>query len=98
MDTLTSPLLATTTRRPGDADTTDTAATDAELTALIDLALDRAARTITIGSGRTPLAVADAAAIAVRWEQAGGSVRATGTWPETVADGDLSPARVRETR
>ncbi|MFE3292113.1 hypothetical protein [Rhodococcus sp. NPDC059234] len=82
MDTLTSPLLDPAHRHETAP---DPAATDAELTALIDLAVARRVGTVAIGSGRTPSAVAAAAALTRRWTATGGNVSATVTWPETAA-------------
>ncbi|MEV7150006.1 hypothetical protein AB0O05_26345 [Streptomyces sp. NPDC093084] len=80
MDSLTSPLLPTpTTHDP------DPMATPAEIAAVIALAHARRARTLVIGSGRTPHALATARRIDSTWTRAGGITLATVTWPETAA-------------
>jgi hypothetical protein len=80
MDALTSPLLKTSAHRDADL-----AATDAELAGIIELASSRGAVNITIGSGRTPRAIATARAVEAAWEHAGGRTLDTITWPETGA-------------
>lgn len=80
MNTSTSPLLA---RPPALRD--DPAATPAELTAIVELARARRAEAITVGSGRTPNALAAAEAIAKAWQAAGGRVTGTLAWPESAA-------------
>ncbi|MGW4032007.1 hypothetical protein ACWEFL_22310 [Streptomyces sp. NPDC004838] len=80
MDPLTSPLLKR--RVSYDADLT---ATDAEVAAIVRLARDRRARTIVIGSGRTPHAVETSRLIESAWDHAGGTTLAAITWPETGA-------------
>ena len=91
MDAMTSPLLPATpppaTPPAGTAPTgtVEAGATEAELAAIIELARARGARTITIGSGRTPAATATADAIVTCWTRSGGSVRDMVTWPETAA-------------
>ncbi|MFF8619055.1 hypothetical protein [Streptomyces sp. NPDC015350] len=80
MDPLTSPLL----KRPASHDA-DLRTTAAEAGAIVRLARARRARTIVIGSGRTPHALATAALIGSAWERAGGATPATVTWPETGA-------------
>jgi hypothetical protein len=59
--------------------------TEAELDRVVELALRRQARTVAIGSGRSPAAVEAAAAFAGRWEGSGGIVLDTVTWPEEAA-------------
>ena len=76
----TSPLLSA-----PDQPAPDLAATDAELATLTDMARGRNARTIAIGSGRTPHATDTVRRIAELWEDAGGQVIETVTWPETAA-------------
>jgi hypothetical protein len=80
MQTLTSPLL-----KYAPCHAAGSAVTDVELRAIINLALVRGARRITVGAGRTPAATAAAAAISTGWERAGGSVESMVTWPETAA-------------
>ncbi|WP_245766941.1 ABC transporter substrate-binding protein [Streptomyces colonosanans] len=80
MDTPTSPLLA----QPPPLGR-DLAVTDTEVAALVGLATARGARSIAVGSGRTPAALAAADAITQAWQAAGGVVAATTTWPETAA-------------
>ncbi|MGK4585118.1 hypothetical protein [Kitasatospora sp. HPMI-4] len=80
MDPLTSPLLAD-PPPPGP----DLAVTDTEVAALVGLARARGARSIAIGSGRTPAALAAADAITRAWQDTGGVVAVTTTWPETAA-------------
>ncbi|MFF1785161.1 hypothetical protein ACFVX9_01695 [Kitasatospora sp. NPDC058243] len=80
MNPLTSPLL-TDPPPPGP----DLAVTDTEVTVLVALAQARGARSIAVGSGRTPAALAGADAITRAWQAAGGVVAATTTWPETAA-------------
>ncbi|MFJ8230300.1 hypothetical protein ACIQ9E_10155 [Streptomyces sp. NPDC094448] len=77
---MTSPLLAD-PPRPGP----DRAVTGTEVAALVELARARGARSIAVGSGRTPAALAAADAITRAWHTAGGVVAATTTWPETAA-------------
>jgi sugar phosphate isomerase/epimerase len=77
---LTGPLL--TAPPPHDA---DLAATDAELATIIELARNRGAQDIVIGSGRTPHAGATARAIEAAWDRVGGRTLDTITWPETAA-------------
>ncbi|MFB6876017.1 hypothetical protein [Streptomyces sp. NPDC056323] len=80
MDPLTSPLL----KRPASHDG-DLRVTVAETEALVRLARARRARTLAIGSGRTPHALATATLIESAWERAGGTTFTTVTWPETGA-------------
>ncbi|MEW2503972.1 MULTISPECIES: hypothetical protein [unclassified Amycolatopsis] len=75
-----SPLLT----KPATYDA-DLTATDAEVDALVRLALARGARDITIGSGRTARALATARAVESAWAHAGGRTLGTVTWPETAA-------------
>ncbi|MGW4792100.1 hypothetical protein ACWEPC_06760 [Nonomuraea sp. NPDC004297] len=77
---MNSPLLMT----PA-SDDADATVTDAEVAALVSMARDRRARSVVIGSGRTPGALATARLIAAAWERAGGDVLDTITWPETGA-------------
>ncbi|MFE4422393.1 hypothetical protein [Streptomyces sp. NPDC056817] len=80
MDPLTSPLL----KRPASYDA-DLTATAAEIAAIVQLARERRAHTIVIGSGRTPHALATSRLIESAWDHAGGTTLATITWPETGA-------------
>ncbi|MFD5566157.1 hypothetical protein [Kitasatospora griseola] len=80
MDPLTSPLL----KRPASYDA-DLTATAAEVAAIVQLARDRRARTVVIGSGRTPHARESARLIESAWDRAEGTTLATITWPETGA-------------
>jgi hypothetical protein len=80
MVALTCPLL----KRPATYDA-DVTVTDAEVASLVRLARARRAKSVVIGSGRTPRALATAALIGSAWEHAGGIVLATITWPETGA-------------
>lgn len=80
MDPLTSPLL----NAPASYDA-DLTATDAEIATIVQLARDRRARTIVIGSGRTPHALAASRLIESAWDHAGGGILDTITWPETGA-------------
>ncbi|MFF7887837.1 hypothetical protein ACH40F_41185 [Streptomyces sp. NPDC020794] len=80
MDPLTSPLL----KRPASYDA-DLTATDAEVAAIVQLARDRRAHTIVIGSGRTPHARETSRLIESAWDRAGGTTLGTITWPETGA-------------
>jgi hypothetical protein len=59
--------------------------TGAEQDRMVELALRRQARTVAIGSGRSPTAVGAAAAFVSRWEACGGTVLDTVTWPEEAA-------------
>ncbi|MBU3064731.1 hypothetical protein KO481_24785 [Nocardia sp. NEAU-G5] len=61
------------------------AATDAEIAAIIAVARARGAHTLTLGSGRTPPAIATMAAVAAQWERGGGRIADHVTWPETAA-------------
>jgi hypothetical protein len=58
---------------------------EAELDRMVELALGRQARTVAIGSGRSPAAVEAAADFARRWESSGGIALDTVTWPEEAA-------------
>ncbi|MBR7836269.1 hypothetical protein KDL01_23530 [Actinospica durhamensis] len=79
---LSQPILLT----PADGkDPAATAATAAEVRAIVGLAHARGARSLTIGSGRLPHATAAAHAIAAAWQAAGGTVTGTITWPESAA-------------
>ncbi|PJN25719.1 hypothetical protein CG736_14900 [Kitasatospora sp. CB02891] len=60
-------------------------ATAAEVAAIVQLARDRRARTVVIGSGRTPHARESARLIESAWDRAEGTILATITWPETGA-------------
>lgn len=60
-------------------------ATAAELNRMAELALSRCARTIAIGTGRSPAAIRTAAGFASRWKAAGGTVLCHVTWPESAA-------------
>ena len=84
MDTLTSPLLKTPVGHDVD-NATDPLATEAEISAMVCLARSRHALDIVIGSGRTTRAVATAHAIQTAWEDDGGRVLRTITWPATGA-------------
>jgi hypothetical protein len=59
--------------------------TRAELDRMVEIALCRQARTVAIGSGRSPAAVGAAAAFIGRWEGCGRIVLDTVTWPEEAA-------------
>jgi hypothetical protein len=59
--------------------------TGAELDRMVELALRRQARTVAIGSGRSPAAVGAAAAFVGRWEGCGGIILDSVTWPEEAA-------------
>jgi hypothetical protein len=59
--------------------------TDAELATIIELARNRRARSIAVGSGRTAHATANARAIEAAWDRVGGKTLGTITWPETGA-------------
>lgn len=88
MTSLTSPLLPTPPSHDVDRSVdqeTDLLVTEAETATLLCLAHSRHAHDITIGSGRTPRAVATARAIQTAWERDGGRVLRTITWPETAA-------------
>ncbi|MFF2555254.1 hypothetical protein ACFVUS_29915 [Nocardia sp. NPDC058058] len=61
------------------------APTDALIAAIITAARARGARTLTLGSGRTPAAIATTAAVADQWERGGGLIADHITWPETAA-------------
>jgi hypothetical protein len=63
----------------------DAEATAAELNRMAELALSRGARTITIGTGRSPAAIRSAAGFTSRWEATGGTVLCAVTWPEAAA-------------
>ena len=76
-----SPLLP-----PGTAAcATEADATTAELNRMAELALSRGARTIAIGTGRSPAAIRAAADFISRWEAAGRTVLCAVTWPEAAA-------------
>ncbi|MEU8760141.1 hypothetical protein [Streptomyces sp. NPDC048659] len=53
--------------------------------ALVRLARERRARTLAIGSGRAPYALETARRLEAAWQQAGGTILANVTWPETGA-------------
>jgi hypothetical protein len=82
-DLAASPLLTAgiAQRAPGAA----TAATEAELNRMAELALRRGAASIAIGCGRSAAATFDAAAFARRWEASGRIVLDVVTWPEQAA-------------
>ncbi|MFE5097235.1 hypothetical protein ACFRCI_44835 [Streptomyces sp. NPDC056638] len=80
MEALTSPLLKAAASY--DADLT---ATDAEVATIIRIARDRRARSIVIGSGRTPHALATSRLIKSAWDRIGGGTLDVITWPETGA-------------
>lgn len=80
MKALTSPLLRV--QASYDADLT---ATHAEVATVLGIARDRRARTLAIGSGRTPHALATSHLIASAWERTGGELLDATTWPETGA-------------
>jgi hypothetical protein len=63
----------------------ETAATEAELNRMAELARRRDARTVAVGRGRSALAAAAAAAFARRWEAEGRIVLDVVTWPEQAA-------------
>jgi hypothetical protein len=65
--------------------TASAAATAAELDTMAELALGRGARTIAIGTGRSPAAIRAAAGFTGRWEAAGGTILCAVTWPEAAA-------------
>ncbi|MFB6819355.1 hypothetical protein ACFCV8_32965 [Streptomyces sp. NPDC056347] len=77
---MTSPLLVD-PPQPGP----DLVVTGTEVAALVGLAAARGARSIAVGSGRTPAALAAADAITRAWQAAGGVMATTTTWPETAA-------------
>ncbi|MEU0504383.1 hypothetical protein [Nocardia sp. NPDC005998] len=58
---------------------------EVEVDAIIALASARGARTLTLGSGRTPTALATMAAVATGWERGGGRIVDHVTWPESAA-------------
>ena len=89
----TSPLL-TDPGRPAP----DLAATNAELATLTAMARRRHARTIALGSGRTPHATDTVRRIAELWEGEGGQVIETLTWPETGASWFRPAARFAAAR
>ncbi|MFC4906675.1 hypothetical protein [Actinomadura gamaensis] len=80
MDALSSPLLRAHAASPAECPITD-----AEVATLVALARARGARTLAIGSGRPPLALAAARTVAGAWESAGGDIALKLTWPETAA-------------
>ncbi|MFJ6727975.1 hypothetical protein ACIQPQ_24060 [Streptomyces sp. NPDC091281] len=80
MDPLTSPLLTRPTPHAPDL-----TVSDAEVAALVRLARARRARTLAIGSGRTPHALDTTRRIASAWDRTGGITLTTVTWPETAA-------------
>ncbi|MFE2721513.1 hypothetical protein [Kitasatospora sp. NPDC059327] len=82
MPSLTGPLPAR-AARPGPGP--DPTITCHELAAVVSLALARGARSIAVGSGRTPAALAGAEALARAWQACGGQVTDTLTWPESAA-------------
>ena len=59
--------------------------TGAELDRVLELALSRKARTVAIGSGRSPSGLEAVRGFAGRWEAAGGTVLDIVTWPEEAA-------------
>ncbi|WP_019930724.1 hypothetical protein [Nocardia sp. BMG111209] len=61
------------------------AATDAEIAGIVAVARARGVRALTLGSGRTPAAIATVDAVAVEWERGGGRIADHVTWPETAA-------------
>jgi hypothetical protein len=63
----------------------ESAATEAELDHVAELARRRDARTVAIGRGRSALAAAAVAALARRWEGEGRIVLDIVTWPEEAA-------------
>ncbi|MFW5417919.1 ABC transporter substrate-binding protein [Nocardiopsis sp. CNT-189] len=80
---------AATPRLPGRATAGHTAppapATGAELAALVGLAARTGARSVVLGSGRDQAARESAARFARAWEEAGGAVLDTVSWPEEAA-------------
>jgi len=58
---------------------------DAEVLALVELAQQRGAQSIAIGSGRHPMCLAGAQALSDAWQHAGGELALVLDWPETAA-------------
>ena len=81
--------MTTTPRLPasltGRAAAAETEAGTAELDRMLQLALQRNARTVAIGHGRSPAAARAAREFARRWEAAGRTVLCAVTWPEEAA-------------
>jgi hypothetical protein len=63
----------------------ETEATEAELDRMVQLALQRNARTVAIGHGRSLTAARTAREFSRRWEAAGRTVLCVLTWPEEAA-------------
>ncbi|GII59329.1 hypothetical protein Pth03_77180 [Planotetraspora thailandica] len=63
----------------------DVGPTDAELERMTGMCGDRGALTIILGHGRTPDVILAATRFTQRWEEAGGVVLDTITWPESAA-------------
>jgi hypothetical protein len=61
------------------------AATEAEIGRMLRLALERDARTVVVGRGRTPAAARAAAEFIRHWESQARTVLGTVTWPEEAA-------------
>jgi hypothetical protein len=57
----------------------------AELSRMTELALERGARSVAIGRGRSAAAAAAVTAFACRWEATGATVLTVVTWPEEAA-------------
>lgn len=60
-------------------------ATEAELGRMLQLALERNARTVAIGRGRSPAAARAANGFARRWQASARTVLCVVTWPEDAA-------------
>jgi hypothetical protein len=82
---LTTPRLSASRTRAAHADTEAGAATRAEIGSLLRLALERDARAVVIGRGRTPAAERAVAEFCRRWDGPARTVLSIVTWPEEAA-------------
>ena len=79
---LTPLLLASLARRAAAA---EAEATEAELNRMLQIALQRNARTVAIGHGRSPAASKAARGFARRWDASARTLLCVVTWPEDAA-------------
>jgi hypothetical protein len=81
--------MTTTPRLPASlarhAATAETDATEAELDRMLQLTLQKNARSVVIGHGRSPVTARAVREFARRWEAAGRTLLCAVTWPEEAA-------------